>query len=78
MSSLQERLKWNKETDNLKVGDIVYVTDDNSAPLQWPLARVSNVYNGPDQFVRVVKVKTSAGEYSRPVHKLKKLPLKYC
>ena len=57
------------------MGDVVYVMDDNAAPLQWPLARVSYVYSGPDNFVRVVKVRTSTGEYNRPVNKLKNLPL---
>ena len=75
VSTLQERTKWTKESSNLKVGDIVYVMDDNAAPLQWPLARVSYVYSGPDKFVRVVKVRTPTGEYNRPVNKLKKLPL---
>ena len=36
--SLQERNKWRLETSNLKVGDIVFVFDDNVPPLQWPLA----------------------------------------
>ena len=52
------------------VGDIVYVMDGNAAPLQRPLARVSYVYSGPDNFIRVLKVRTSTGEYNRPVNKL--------
>ena len=75
VSTLQERSKWNREVENLKVGDVVYVTDDNVPPLQWPLGRIWHVYSGPDQFVRVVKVKTSGGIYNRSVHKLRKLPL---
>ena len=73
VTSLQERNKWKRETSGLKVGDVVYVTDDNTPPLQWPLARVSYVYSGPDGFVRVVKIKTANGTYNRPVHKLRKL-----
>ena len=60
VTSLQERNKWTQETSNLKVGDVVYVTDDNT-PLQRPLAKVSYVYSGPDKFVRVVKFKTVNG-----------------
>ena len=75
VSSLQERLKWKNESENLRVGDLVYLTDDNVAPLQWPLGRITYVYSGPDQFVRVVKVKTSNGIFNRPVAKLRKLPL---
>ena len=71
--SLQERNKWKLETSNLKVGDIVFVIDDNVPPLQWPLAKIQHVYTGPDKFVRVVKIKTATGIYNRPVHKLKKM-----
>ena len=39
VTSLQERKKWGKEVTNLKVGDVVFTTDDNMAPLQWPLGR---------------------------------------
>ena len=56
VTSLQERKKWCKKVTNLKVGDVVFITDDNVAPLQWPLGRISYVYSGPDNFVRVVKV----------------------
>ena len=75
VSSLQERGRWNSEKDNLKLGDIVYITDDNIPPLQWPIGRVIYVYSGPDKFVRVVKVKTATGIYYRAVHKLRKMLL---
>ena len=71
--SLQEINKRKLETSNLKVGDIVFVIDDNVPPLQWPLAKIQHVYTGPDNVVRVVKIKTATGIYNRPVHKLKKL-----
>ena len=75
VSSLQERGKWTTERENLKLGDLVYITDDNAPPLQWPIGRVIYVYSGPDKFVRVVKIKTATGIYNRPVHKLRKMPL---
>ena len=52
---------WTKESSNLKVGDVVYVMDDNAATLQWPLARVSYMYSKPESFVRVVLVRASTG-----------------
>ena len=75
VTSLQERRKWCKEVTNLKVGDVVFIIDENVAPLLWPLGRISYVYSGPGIFVRVVKVRTESGIYNRAVHKLKKLPL---
>ena len=71
--TLPARKKRKLETSNLKVGDIVFVIDDNVPPLQWPLAKIQHVYTGPDKFVRVVKIKTATGIYNRPVHKLKKM-----
>ena len=34
VSSLQERGKWTSEKEYLKLGDIVYITDDKTPPLQ--------------------------------------------
>ena len=36
----------------------------------WPLARVTEVYPGKDDVVRVVQVKTPTGTYTRPVSKI--------
>ena len=58
------------QSSNVKLGDVVYVMEDNGAPLQWPLARLSYVCSGPNNFVRVVKLRTLTGEYNRLVNKL--------
>ena len=55
--------------------DVVFAMDNTAAPLQWPLPRVSHVYSGPDNSVRVVELGTSFGELVPLVHKLQKLPL---
>ena len=75
VSSLQERGKWTSGKENLKLGDIVYITDDNTPPLQWPIGRVIHLYSGPDRFVRVVKIKTTTGIYNHAVHKSQRIPL---
>ena len=75
VSSLQERGKWTSGKENLKLGDIVYITDDNTLPLQWPIGRVIHLYSGPDRFVRVVKIKTTTGIYNHAVHKSQRIPL---
>ena len=53
VTSLQERKKWCKAVNILKVGDVVFITDDDVAPLQWPSGRISCVISGLDNFVRV-------------------------
>lgn len=70
LSNLQTRLKWNKQSRNLQIGDLVLLKDDNQPPLQWPTGKVIEITKGKDGIVRVAKVKTIKGEYLRPVVKL--------
>ena len=62
--------KWRFPTCNIEVGDVVLMREDNTGPTQWPLAHVTSVYRGQDGFVRVVKMKTSKGEYNCPISKV--------
>lgn len=62
--------------ENLAVGQLCLITDENTPLSQWPLARVSEVHSGSDGKVRVAKVITAKSEFSRPVHKLVVLPIK--
>lgn len=73
LHTLQQRTKWNAHRDNLKVGDLVLM-HSQSPPLEWPLARVTQVHPGQDGVVRVATVKTGCGSYTRPVVKLFPLP----
>ena len=45
-------------TRNIEIGDVVLMREDNTGPTQWPLARVTSVYQGQDGLVRVVKLNT--------------------
>lgn len=73
--TLQERSKWKKTQTNLKVNDLVIVHDWNSPPLQWKLARITAVTTGADGVVRVVQLKTTTGNFSRPAVKVSLLPI---
>jgi hypothetical protein len=75
VTTLQQRYKWDREQTNLKIGDVVYISDDNQAPLSWPLGRIIQAYSGHENFVRVAKVKTASGTLIRPITKLRKLPV---
>ncbi|XP_043247468.1 uncharacterized protein LOC122394566 [Amphibalanus amphitrite] len=66
----QERRKWTKMTENVEVGDVVLVMDDERPRSQWPLARVVNTYPGSDGLVRKVRVLMNGSEHRRPVHRL--------
>ncbi|XP_050065896.1 uncharacterized protein LOC126554955 [Aphis gossypii] len=74
LNTLQTRGKWTKTSNNVEVGNMVVVKTVDSPPLSWPLGRVIEVYPGTDQIVRVAKVITSKGVFTRPVVKLVPLP----
>jgi hypothetical protein len=73
--TLQKRKKWSREEANLKTGDIVLISDENSPPLSWPLARIIHAHAGHENRVRVAKLKTRFGTIRRPITKLRKLPI---
>jgi hypothetical protein len=52
------------------VGDIVLVADKKTPRGEFPRGRVVEVMPGPDGVVRVVRVKTQTGVYTRAVAKL--------
>ena len=65
--SLVLRKKWQVERRNVQVNDVVTYTDDNAIRGKWMLGRIVEVYPGQDGRIRNVKVKTSVGQYIRPV-----------
>ena len=70
LHTLQARTKWQRESPNLQVNDIVILRSDKTFACHWPLARVIEVFPGQDGLVRVATVKTSNGTYKRPVVKM--------
>ncbi|UYV69429.1 hypothetical protein LAZ67_6003549, partial [Cordylochernes scorpioides] len=74
-SRLQNRPKWLKPVDNIKIGTLVLLKDDNLPPLKWRMGRINQVYPGEDGLVRVVSVKTADGDLRRVVAKVCPLPL---
>lgn len=74
LQSLQNRSKWSKVEENLRVGDLVLIREDFETPLAWRKGRIIQVHAGSDDLVRVVTLKTEAGEVKRPVHKVALLP----
>ena len=65
LPTLQERKKWNEPKENLKVGDVVLLADENFPRGQWPLARVIEVFRSEDGLVRSARVKTSCTVMTR-------------
>ncbi|XP_071033024.1 uncharacterized protein [Parasteatoda tepidariorum] len=55
----------------LEVGDLI--SSDNKKRVDWPLAKVIEIYKGRDGVSRVAKVKTQNGEIVRPFQRLFRL-----
>lgn len=84
LSQLQPRKKWANTQQNVRLGQIVIIKEDNMKPSQWLMGRITKVFPGKDQLVRSVEVehiirnaeltcrKTAV---TRPIHKLCLLPI---
>ena len=71
LNQLQARTKWQKEQPNLQPEDIVILRPEKSHfSGHWPLGRITQVFPGQDNLVRVVLVKTATGTYKRAVTRL--------
>ncbi|XP_045026268.1 uncharacterized protein LOC116917407 [Daphnia magna] len=70
LPTLVPRKKWQSAQENLTVGDVVLLLDPNLPRGLWKIGHVNQVYPGGDGLVRVVKVKTEDGEYTRAIHRL--------
>lgn len=75
IQTLQNRKKWFETKPNVKVGQIVLVTEDNEPPSFWSLGKITKVYTGPDKLVRVADVLCRSKILKRPIHKLSLLPI---
>lgn len=75
LNTLQQRSKWYVKKDNVKVGDLVIIKEDNVAVCNWPLGRITEVFSGLDNKIRVVTVKPQRGLYKRSISKICLLPL---
>ena len=75
LKSCQHRSKWLVPTAPIQVGQIVLLRNPNLPPTKWDLGRIIHCHPGPDGLVRVVTVKTSSSELTRPITQLALLPV---
>ena len=74
LHELQHRQRWHLSSPNIQPGDPVILREDNTAPLHWPTAVITEVHPGADGKIRVVTVKTPKGTFKRPIAKICPLP----
>lgn len=76
LSDLHNRTKWIKQRDNIRVGMMVLLKDENAPPLKWHLGRVTKIFKGSDGNIRVVTVRTKDGCFDRGISKVCPLPIR--
>lgn len=76
LSDLHNRTKWTRKRDNIAIGTLVLLKEDNLPPLKWKLGRVVDIHAGSDRNIRVVTVKTQDSQYRRAISKICILPIR--
>ncbi|XP_075163307.1 uncharacterized protein LOC142235939 [Haematobia irritans] len=75
ITELQRRAKWKTTKNNVQVNDLVIVKDDMLPSTEWRLGRITKVFCGNDNQVRVAEIYTQNGLIRRPIVKLCVLPI---
>ena len=65
----------NYNARDVNIGDIVLIGNDNTKRIEWPLAKIKDVYKGRDGNIRVVRLITATGELTRPIQRIYPLEL---
>lgn len=75
LTELNTRHKWTHGSHNIKPDTLVLIKDDNQPPLRWPMGRVIETMPAADGIIRVVRIKTTKGIFTRNVRTLAPLPM---
>ena len=70
LPTLQTRIKWTDEKNNLKKNDVVLVSGEGEPRGQWPIGIVEEVETSSDGLVRAATVRCGKTSKRRPIHKL--------
>ncbi|XP_039287781.1 uncharacterized protein LOC120352161 [Nilaparvata lugens] len=73
--TLQKRHKWSSSSPNLQVGTLVLLKDPGTPPTLWKLGRITEVFPGSDDKVRVIQVLTDSGVFKHSIASVAPLPL---
>ncbi|XP_051167644.1 uncharacterized protein LOC127285590 [Leptopilina boulardi] len=77
LNELISRSKWKAASnqDDIKIGTLVVLKEDNLPPLSWRLGRISAIFPGQDGIIRTVNVQGSTGVYKRSLKSVYPLPI---
>lgn len=74
LPTMLPRQKWNRDTEPLRVGDLVLIADPESPRNTWPKGIIHRIIPGRDGRVRVVEVKTKTRLLRRSAARVAKVP----
>jgi len=74
LQSLQQRQRWVETTPNLQPRALVLLREDDTTPLQWPTAVVTNTHPGKGGIFRVVTIRAHKRVFKCPITKICPLP----
>lgn len=74
LNNVQQRYKWKIIKNDIAIGDMVLLKEDNMPPNKWRLCRIEQLHPGSDSHTRVVTLRTPDGITKRPITKICPLP----
>lgn len=74
LPTLQVQQKWHTEKDNITVGTVVLIVDQQTPRALWQVGTVKTVTPGADGRVRAAVIQVKDRTYTRPVVRLIRLP----
>jgi len=69
---MQQRTKWKTAlcNNNVQVGRLVLIRDENLSSLKWCIGRICDVHSNADGLIHIVSLKTIEGIIQRSLLKI--------
>lgn len=75
LTNLQQRSKWSRKQEEIPIGTIVLIKEENLPPGKWRLGRIIKGYPGLDGYTRVYDLKSGNSIIKRSLCKLCPMPI---
>jgi len=70
LQTLQQRQRWLRTYSNLQPGYILLLREDNTTPLHWSNAMITDIHKGKEGNARVVTLRKHKGIFKRLITKI--------
>lgn len=75
LHTLMQRPKWKETQENIKIGQLALIKDENLPPTYWAMGRIIETNKAKDGCVRPVTLKTQNTTLNRSIRKICILPI---